>query len=506
MLERSLRELRQLQSLQSERVAPVVACGKLPDGGLYEVNPPLPSQRLDELITHGPLAAPEAAALIDQVGQALLEAQKVGVTHRNLGPRVVHAGAQGVMVTGFAVGEPHDERSFGPLDTIAPEQVEGKVVDQRTLIYNLAALMHMLLHGAPLFGGDPAEQLRAHLHDEPPAEVHARLRRALGKDPRMRPMMLKQFLSELRAIGGGVARAPVAPSAGGPTAPPVPGEPVSGSAPSSRGWTMFMKEDGSPADASPAKAPPVAGGTAAAPKTRGWTMFTAAADVTEAESKPADAPKPSTRGWTMFMQEESGGAASPGEAAAEAGPPEAGPGGAKPKTRGWTMFMEAEGEAPAQAETPVQAEAPPASSAELEPPSVGGGAPKPKTRGWTMFMQSDESEEAKAAQSAAPAVAPSAAKAPAVAPSVAPPVAPPAAPAFAPPTAPSVGSSAASTPAKSRGWTVFMQGAADAKADADAAAEAPVEEPMEADAAEEAGAFEAAEAAVPEEVALTSSK
>src|SRR5690606_7719464 len=119
VLERSLRELRQLQSLQSARVVPVLACGKH-EGGIYEVNAPIDGTRLDAVVAQGAMTAVEAAGVIEQVGEGLLEAQKAGVIHRNLGPRVVFVGEHGVRVTGFAVGEPHgDAKSHGPLDTIA---------------------------------------------------------------------------------------------------------------------------------------------------------------------------------------------------------------------------------------------------------------------------------------------------------------------------------------------------------------------------------------------------
>ncbi len=525
VLERSLRELRQLQSLSSPRVASVIACGKLPQGGIYEVNSPLPSQRLDQMLDNGPLAAPEAAALIAQVGEGLLEGQKCGVIHRNLGPRVVFVGAEGAVVTGFAVGEPQGGKSFGPLDTIAPEQIQGKVVDQRTLIYNLAALMHMLLNGSPLYPGDPAEQLAAHLSSDPPPETHARLGRALGKDPRMRPMMLKQFIAELRAIGGGVARAPIAPSARGPKAPPLPGEPTSsgpGGGPSSRGWTMFTKaEDDAPASPSAAKAPQAGVPVAGKPKTRGWTMFMEAADDQPAAKTQAEPPKPSTRGWTMFMEDDEGGEAKPAEPVAQAAAPAEDT--VKPKTRGWTMVMEAgdSDEAKAQQAAPP---AEPEPAAAVAPPSVGGTEAKPKTRGWTMFMKAEDSDEAKAAKAQAPAVAPPtakppvakppvakppvaapsvsppAAKPPVEAPSVSPPAAAPAAkaPSVSPPaTAPAAKApavaSAGTPPGKSRGWTMFMEPAKDKAPAAEApAAEAPAAEAPAAEApAAEAPAAEA---------------
>ncbi|HET6583531.1 MAG TPA: hypothetical protein VFG69_08785, partial [Nannocystaceae bacterium] len=222
VLERSLREIRQLQTIDHPRIAKVLACGKLPSGGTYEVHVPLPGASLADHLAAGPVAVGDAIALAQQIGEALVEAQKAGVIHRNLGAEVVFPSPDGVIVTGFAVGAPLGGRSFGAYDAIAPEQVEGKVVDQRTLIYNLAALIVYMLRGAPLFTGEVATVLADHLSTEVPADVPHPLPRALAKDPRMRPMMLRQFLGELPGITG---------------APPRPG--AAQAPPSSRGWTMF---------------------------------------------------------------------------------------------------------------------------------------------------------------------------------------------------------------------------------------------------------------------------
>ncbi len=523
VLERSLRELRQLQAVQSRRVASVLGCGKLPQGGTYEVNGALPPQRLDMLLALGPLPAADASALVAHVGGALLEAQKAGVIHRNLGPRVVFISDDEIVVGGFAVGEPHGDKSRGPLDTIAPEQIEGKVVDQRTLIYNLAALMHMMLTGSPVYPGDAATQLPQHLAGTLPDGVHARLRRALGRDPRMRPMMLKQFVAELRAIGGGAGPAPRAPSASGATAPPVlGGSGGSKDSPSSRGWTMFMKaEEGDAAPTAPsAPTAPDSG----KPKTRGWTMFMEAEEGEAAPAKAAapapDPAKPKTRGWTMFMEAEDGAEGGGEAAAATPATPPAAEG--SPRTRGWTMFMEEEeGAAGSEAsETPEPA----AASTEAAPPEAGTAA-KPSTRGWTMFMKAEDSDEAQAAQGApvvpsavqvpsaakAPAVpsavqAPSAAKAPAVpsavkAPSAAQaPVVPsavkaPSVPSVASPSSPA--GAAAGTGPKSRGWTMFTESVEDDPAAAAAAAAAAVPPSVDASVAPPAAAPEPAAPAAP---------
>lgn len=414
-LERSLRELRQLKNINSPRVLRVLDAGKHGDG-IFEVTEPGPAHTLVEHLQQGALSLEEAAALTVQVGEALLEGQRVGVIHRNLGADVVFPSPEGARVSGFAVGEPQS-RGAGPLLTIAPEQVQGKVVDQRTLIYNVAALMQWMLSGTPLFSGSPDDVLAAHENQVPDESIDAKLRRALGKDPRMRPMMLKQFLSDIANMGGvepprlsarvsapNLAAAPKAPVA----APKAPDAAVA--RPSSRGWTMFMQAQEEEPEKPAEPAPPPS-----KPSTRGWTMFMKAQDDPDgADAKPEETPAepaapqaegaPSTRGWTMFMKnEEAGGDASSGQDASpgqdapaeQAGEPAA---EGSPSTRGWTMFTKDEEAAEPEPE-PVP-EPDPAPEPEPAPAPAADGSPS--TRGWTMFTK-DEDEPASDEAPAAPA-------------------------------------------------------------------------------------------------------
>ncbi|MCA9682471.1 MAG: hypothetical protein KC457_09775 [Myxococcales bacterium] len=336
--ERSLRELRQLQGVEASQVATVLNCGKLEDGGIYEVTEVVVGESLADA---GQLSRPEVGATMNAIGEGLLAAQKVGVMHRNLGAHMIFGTQRGLKITGFAVGEPHGGQSFGPLDSIAPEQVNNKVVDQRTLIYNLAALTHHLLTGAPLFPGTDAEKLDLHANREA-AGVDALLKRALSKDPRMRPMMLKQFLGDLGKLAGAAAPASIVSPAAPAAAP--------GAKPSTRGWTMFM-------EAQEAQAAPMPAASAPAPSPAAPSPAPAAAGPV---LPPAPAPAP----------------VAPVPAPAPAAPAAPAPAGAKPSTRGWTMFMEAE---EAQRDPNPAAAAPaPAAPAPVAPaPAPAAPAPAP---------------------------------------------------------------------------------------------------------------------------------
>lgn len=430
--ERSLRELRQLTSLENPSLLRVREVGKLEDeSGVFEVNDLPAGKSLAQW--DQPLGEDQVFTVLRAIGDSLLAAQNVGVIHRNLGPEVIFfegdKPGKSIKVAGFAVAEPHGDGSFGPLQTIAPEQVAGKVVDQRSMVYNLAALGHRLLTGKNLYEGSVQDQLKQHLEAPLPDQVHERFVRALQKEARRRPMMLKQFLDELSS-------AAASSGAGGAKA-------ADAQKPSTRGWTQFMDDDevegGSSSGSS--QAPAASAPTEVKPSTRGWTMFMESEDA-EPEPAPAPAPapavaqenQPKTRGWTMFMDgpEEAAQGEAPGTAQPEPEPKK--PAAAsqdKPKTRGWTMFMEEDpvaaatkGQSPAPAKDSAPAPqiiadpepARPAVAASAHGPATGSttgpalgktNEAAPSTRGWTMFMDAPpgSDQEAQATAPDSPAAA-----------------------------------------------------------------------------------------------------
>lgn len=491
-LERSLRELRQLEKVSSPQIVKVLDAGKMPQGGIYEVHEKLVGRTLaDSAVT-----AAEVGATITEIAGALAAAQKVGVLHRNLGAESILRDGRAVKLFNFAVGDPQGGVSFGAIDCIAPEQVEGKNIDERTLVYNLAALTFRLLHGQPLFHAeDTGTALLQHAASLPPDDsMPAPLFAALAKDPKARPTLSK-FLGDLGAITRdfpGAGRqdttmhdsdskpdsAPAAPAK--PAAAPAPAlvtkplvapppavgpvktpsitpPPAVGPKPSASSSTpsIVAPNLGPPSFAPPTLSPPVA--PPVAPPAAPVAAPSAAAG--------APAAKPRTRGWTMFMEAtdgESNGAAAPGVPVMGAPTPAPAPVGS---------FAPVPVPAPTPvaaptpaAPTPVAAPAPSAAAPTPAPaPAAAPGEVKPSTRGWTMIM--DEPAEADAAALALTN--------PAAAAATPPPASPTtrgwtmleelndAAPAGATPTpAPApekTDNSVAGNTPSSRGWTMFME-------------------------------------------------
>jgi hypothetical protein len=214
LLQRTERELRQLVRLDSAGIAKVHAHGR--DGGtLWIATELLPDSRsLHELVfDDGPLDLARASRIVLAVGQALADAAKVGVIHRDLAPKnVLLVSADRIKIINFGVAVPTTEKVAGVAEFVAPEMIEGKPVDQRANIYSLGALFYYLLTGRAPFMGEPEEVFEQHLKGtpEPPSEhaelpevVDAVVLKALERSSSKRFMTLRQFLSAVEHLAQG---------------------------------------------------------------------------------------------------------------------------------------------------------------------------------------------------------------------------------------------------------------------------------------------------------------
>ena len=154
-LERAQRELKQLQRAQSPRLARVLDFGKDADGRLFIVSELVDGQPLDRLVAAtGPLPLDRAKKIVAQIGEALLEGQKVGVVHHDLSPKnVLVAPNDEVKVINFVAPVAVSETVFGVPEYLSPEQAEGKLVDQRSNTYSLGGILLLLLTGQPPVSG-----------------------------------------------------------------------------------------------------------------------------------------------------------------------------------------------------------------------------------------------------------------------------------------------------------------------------------------------------------------
>jgi hypothetical protein len=206
------RELKQLERVQSVGVARVLASGRRGEDWWVATELVESAQTLAQAITaRGPIPLEQAAHLIEVIGEALIEAAQVGVVHRDLAPKNVLFAAADIKLINFSVPVPA-ERTPGVPEFVAPEQVEGKAVDQRSNLYSLGALYYYVLTGQTVFSGPPEEVHRLHVSGtiRPPAElapvppaVETVILRALDKSPTKRFLTVRQFVDEVGRVARG---------------------------------------------------------------------------------------------------------------------------------------------------------------------------------------------------------------------------------------------------------------------------------------------------------------
>jgi serine/threonine-protein kinase len=207
------RELKQLERVQSAGVTKVVASGKRGDDSWLALELLEGGQTLADAITsRGPIPLDQAAHLIEVVGEALIEAAQVGVVHRDLAPKNVLFAGQDIKLINFSLPVPTTARVPGVPEFVAPEQVDGKPVDQRSNLYSLGALYYYVLTGHTVHAGSADEVHRAHTAGSiktpsslaaVPAPVEAVIMRALDRSPTKRFLTVRQFVDEVGRVARG---------------------------------------------------------------------------------------------------------------------------------------------------------------------------------------------------------------------------------------------------------------------------------------------------------------
>jgi eukaryotic-like serine/threonine-protein kinase len=160
----------------------------------------------------GPLRVEEAVTLARQIVAALAEAHAKGILHRDLKPSnilVTTKGAAKLLDFGLAKLMTKSETDvtmttegtiLGTAAYMAPEQAEGRALDECSDVFSFGAVLYEMLSGNRAFGGDSTAQvLSAVLRDDPsPLQVPADLQRIVGRCLAKLPRDRFQSMEELR--------------------------------------------------------------------------------------------------------------------------------------------------------------------------------------------------------------------------------------------------------------------------------------------------------------------
>jgi eukaryotic-like serine/threonine-protein kinase len=218
-IERFRREARAAAQLTHPGIVTVIDRGEQ-GGRQFIVFEHVAGETLKDVIDReGRLPVPRALELALEVARALQFAHERGLVHRDVKPQNVLLNGDGrAKVTDFGIAREVDvEQSMTQTGTVlgtshylAPEQARGEVVDEKSDVYALGAVLFELLTGEVPFPGDSfvAVAMR-HIHEPPrdvrelrldvPPRVAAAVGRALEKDPARRFPTMRDFANELKA-------------------------------------------------------------------------------------------------------------------------------------------------------------------------------------------------------------------------------------------------------------------------------------------------------------------
>ena len=220
------REIETAARLQHPHILPLFSSGAA-DGRLYYVMPYVEGESLgSRLSREGALPIDESVRIFREIVDALGEAHRHGVVHRDIKPDNVLLKSGHAVVADFGIAKAVDDSAGRPERTrtglslgtpryMAPEQAAGDPgTDHRADIFAAGAVGYEMLTGRPPFDGDNPQAVLTAVLTETPEAPH--LRRAeiprplgdlilacLAKDPEERPQSAGALIARLDGLGAG---------------------------------------------------------------------------------------------------------------------------------------------------------------------------------------------------------------------------------------------------------------------------------------------------------------
>jgi serine/threonine protein kinase len=197
------------------------------DGAPYLVMQYVEGVDLERLVEReGPLMPQRALTLLAQIADGLDAAHAMGVVHRDVKPSNILVVGERALLTDFGLAKQltaaprgQSELVGGTLEYAAPEQMEGKDVDERTDVYSLGCVFLFMLTGRTpgighLWGDQPAGDVPL------PPTIEAVIARARSRDPEQRYASAgetaRAAIEEARRLARATTRPATAPGAARP--------------------------------------------------------------------------------------------------------------------------------------------------------------------------------------------------------------------------------------------------------------------------------------------------
>jgi len=230
---RFLREARAVSALTHPNIATVFDYGETDEGQPYIVMELIKGESLSDKLRAGSLPLPEAIRIVSCIAEALGEAHHQGVVHRDVKPSNVVITERGqVKVLDFGLvkqiaehsglGQGSDQKTLPSTRTrsdvivgtplyLSPEQATGKIVDGRSDLFALGAVLYECITGQSAFGGGSLIEIGAQvihvtpvlpskLNDRIPPELDRITMKAIEKKVEARYQSADELIEDLRLV------------------------------------------------------------------------------------------------------------------------------------------------------------------------------------------------------------------------------------------------------------------------------------------------------------------
>lgn len=225
------REAKAISRLEHPNLLTLYDFGMTSDGQPYFVMDLLNGTTLAKVLTsEGRLDVRRTLSIVKQVLEALSEAHKKGIVHRDIKPPNIvlidkEETKEFVKLVDFSIAKMADNSTVDPVQLtvdgiicgspayMSPEQCRGSDVDGRSDIYSIGIVLFEALTGKrPFSAKDLVSLMYLHVNDEPPklsdiepslqfpVELENLVSSTLAKDPAQRPPNVEALLAKLSSI------------------------------------------------------------------------------------------------------------------------------------------------------------------------------------------------------------------------------------------------------------------------------------------------------------------